>query len=491
MSMVNNQTLVQKHPGEKTVLEDLFEIKKRVDQMDLLEFKIQWDKHGKDYNRLEYADRLKFTVMSIKILDAKVDLVRTISSIKERSTHPEPKRALYYYLRANLWKFLDNFRYILLVDDISNQVKLDCIELLNELKDIIAQDEQLKDSCVFRLHKLLAHIRTFENDTMLQKFGIQADQVHSQLDQRVSQLIYALEPHVETKESLPTSPLPSDIEKLLQTYSSFSVSRISIEKSGVLSIIQLLHDHPLVDLEKHKTQLQKTLNTLVRQVINRTVVGQTRNQCAYALVILMEMVKMHKGLPVLLLKIFELCSYIQFSPPDVDIDKEIRGLKGKVMNVSQKKLRPIIEDVLWKKPEYLTQLAHLRTVYPWCYSLPPKNTLNINYIQRVVASSFDRLLSAQQSPLAQEESATTQLSKIVIEILGLLVNVEPSPHFLKVHAKETLLIKQAKESSSQRQLEKLLDKQYNTYRNHLKFLQDSIDYYQGILERLEAVPAGE
>jgi hypothetical protein len=71
------------------------------------------------------------------------------------------------------------------------------------------------------------------------------------------------------------------------------------------------------------------------------------------------------------------------------------------------------------------------------------------------------------------------------------VNVEPSPHFLKVHAKETLLIKQAKESSSQRQLEKLLDKQYNTYRNHLKFLQDSIDYYQGILERLEAVPAGE
>jgi hypothetical protein len=47
--MVNNQTLVQKYPGEKTVLEDLFEIKKRVDQMDLLEFKVQWDKHGKDY----------------------------------------------------------------------------------------------------------------------------------------------------------------------------------------------------------------------------------------------------------------------------------------------------------------------------------------------------------------------------------------------------------------------------------------------------------
>jgi len=484
--MLNNQTLARKRPGEKAVLDDLLEVKKHVDQMDLLEFKAQWDKHRGDYDHLEYTDRLKFTVMSIKILEAKVDLIRMISSIKERSTHPDPQRALYYYLRANLWKFLDNFRYILLIDDISDQVKMDCINLLDDLTDIIAQDEQLKSSCLLRLHKLLTHIRGLENDTMLQKYGIRSNEIHAQLDQQVSQLIYALEPHVEAKESPPAPQFPPHVQKLIRTYSSFSVSRISIEKSGTLSIIQLLHDYPPVDLEKHRIQLQETLRTLERLVLPRSSVGPLRNQCAYALVILMEMLKMHKGLPVLLLKIFELCSYIQFPPPDVDIDGELRGLKGKVANISQKKLRPIIEDVLWKNSEYLTNLPYLRTVGSWCYSLPPKSTLNINYIQRVVASSFDRLLSAQQFPSISGEAATTQLSKIVIEILGLLVNIEPSPHFLKLHVKETLMIKQAKEQP--RSMEKLLDKQYNTYKNHLKFLQDSLEYYQGILERLENLP---
>ncbi len=478
---------------EKTVLEDLLEIKKQVEQMDLLEFKVQWDKTVGNYTSLEYTDRLKFTVMSIKILQAKVDLIRTISSVKECSDHPEPKRALYYYLRTNLWKFLDNFRYVLLTDDISDQVKLDCMDLLDELADIIVQDEQLKNSCLNRLHKLLFHIRIFENNAMLQKHGIQANQINTQLDQRVSQLISILEPPIQTEETPLAVNLPPHIQKLIYTYSSFSVTRISIEKSGVLSIIQLLHDNPLDDLEDHKTQLQEMLATLERQVFLDSTIGLLRNQCAYALLILMEMLKMHKGLPVLLLKILALCSYIQFPPPDVDIDRELKTLKGRVTKISQKKLRPIIEDVIWKNPEYFADLPYLQALCSWCYEKSPKKILDISYIQRVVASSFDRLLSTQQFTIPQEEeAATSQLSKTVIEILGLLVNIEPSPHFLKLHARETLMIKQAKESPPHlRSIEKLLDKQYTTYKNHLRFLQDSIEYYQGILERLENAPEGK
>jgi inactivated superfamily I helicase len=121
----------------------------------------------------------------------------------------------------------------------------------------------------------------------------------------------------------------------------------------------------------------------------------------------------------------------------------------------------------------------------WCYDNPPGNAFDISYIQRIVASTFERLLSTQQSLSDQEEIATSKLSKTVIELLELLVNVEPSPNFLRLHAKETLMIKQAKESPSASQrnsVEKLLDKQYNTYKNHLKFLQNCIDYYQSILE---------
>jgi len=111
------------------------------------------DKQASDYSHLAYTDRLTFTVMSIKILQAKVDLVRTLTSIRELAQHPEPERAIYHYLRANLWKFLDNFRYVLLMDDISDQVKLECMDLLDELTELIAQDEQLKTSSVIRLQK--------------------------------------------------------------------------------------------------------------------------------------------------------------------------------------------------------------------------------------------------------------------------------------------------------------------------------------------------
>jgi hypothetical protein len=364
-------------------------------------------------------------------------------------------------------------------------VKLDCIELLDELKEIIAQDVQLKNSCLNRLHKLLGQVKILENDAMLQKHDIHPPQIYKQLDQRVSQLIYTLEPQAQTKEFPSVVDLSPQIQGLLYTYSSFSVSRISIEKSGVLSIIQLLQDYPLVDLEEHKTLLQETLATLEKQIFQSSAIRPSRNQCTYALVILMEMLKMHKGLPVLLLKILTLCSYIQFPLPGVDLARELKGLKGRLTNISQKKLRPIIEDVLWKNPEYFANLPHLRTVCPWGYKKSPEHTLDIGTIQRIVASSFDRLLSTQQLPSTQEDVATSQLSKTVIEILGLLVNLEPSPQFLKLHATEALLIKQAKDSFSQlSSIEKLFDKQYTTYKNHLKFLQDSIEYYQGILEKL-------
>lgn len=320
---------------------------------------------------------------------------------------------------------------------------------------------------------------------MLRKHGFHSPEIYQQIEQRIAQLIYALEPQAQTKELPSAAALSPHVQKLLYTYSSFSVSRISIDKSGVLSIIQLLQDYPPGDLEEHKTRLQETLATLEHQIFPGSIVRPLRNQCAYALVILMEMVKMHKGLPVLLLKILTLCDYIHFPPPGVDLPRELKGLKGRITNISQKKLRPIIEDVLWKNPEYVANLPQLRTVCPWCYKTSPEQTLDLSSVQRVVAASFDRLLSTQQMPPTQEDITTSQLSKTVIEILGLLVNLEPSPQFLKLHANEALQIKQAKDAFSRPDsIEKLLDKQYTTYKHHLKFLQDSIEYYQGILEKL-------
>lgn len=473
---------------EKIVLEDLFEVKKLIDKMDLLEFKTQWDKRNES-DSPKYADRLKFMVMSVKILQAKMDLIRTISAIKECSTHPEPEKAIYYYLRANLWKFLDSFQYALLTEDISDHVKLESIDLLDELTDIIGHDEQLKNSCLTRLHRLLAHVRIFENEAALRKHGLPASRIHSQLDQRISKIIYALEPPTKREEPSVSSSLPPQIQKLIQAYSSFSVSRISIEKSGVLSIIQLLYEYLPSNLEEHRKLLQEILVTLEQQGFYSSGITTSRNQCAYALVILMEILKMHHGLPVLLLKIFGLCSYIQFPPPNVDIGREIRELKRRVTDVSQKKLRPIIEDVLWKEPEYFANLPHLRELCPWCYEKSSEDTLDMSHIRRVIASSFDHLLSPEQwQALPESEMTTSQLSKTVIEILGLLVNIEPSPQFLKVHAKESLIIKKARESLlAPSSMKQLLDKQYTIYTNHLKFLEDSIEYYQGIAENIGAV----
>jgi hypothetical protein len=470
---------------EKPVLKDLLDVKKRVDQMDLLEFKTRWDQHGSNYTDLEYRDRLEFTVMSIKILQAKVDLIRTFSSIKDCATHPEPQRATYYYLRTELWKFLDSFRYVLLSDDISAQVKLDCITLLDDLKELVVQDEQLKNVCVSRLSKLHAYIQSLVNELSGRKSVGPPAEIYVQLEQRILQLIYALTPQATVKERIPAAPLAPQVQKLLHAYSAFSVSRISIEKSGVLSIIQLLQDHPADELEQHKAVLQQTLAMLEQQMFPEVSLRPLRNQCAYALLILMEMLKMHKGLPVLLLKILLLCGYLHFPRPKGALERELKGLKGRITNISQKKLRPIIEDVLWKNQEYFSTLPYLQTVCPWCYKQTREKTLDLNAVQRVVSSSFDQLSGNQHEVSPQEDIAASQVSKSVIEILGLLVNLEPSPQFLRMHVQETLQIKEAKDAvSPPGVIEKLFDQQYTTYKHHLKFLQDSLEYYQGILEKL-------
>ena len=472
---------------DKTVFEDLLEVKHRVDQMDLLEFKHQWEHQSGDYSHLTYRDRLKFTVMSIKILQAKVDLVRTISSIRELANHPEPERAIYYYLRANLWKFLDNFRYILLVKDISNQVKLDCMDLLDEIIDTIAQDDQLKASSLSRLHKLLAQSKLLERDARHSQDAVGEAPLHAQLEQRIAHLIHKLEPEAEQPETgSPKIELPVHVQQFLSIYGAFSVSRISIEKSGIASIIQLLYAHPVKELDGHAHELSKALSLLEREVLITPGTRPLRNQCAYALIILQEMRKMHKGLPVLLLKILQLCSYVQSPPSGISIPDELAGLKPRVTNISQKKLRPLLEDVLLKNPEFFAKLPHLDKVCPACYPNTSQSALDIHQAQHLVSGSFDRLFSNGKG-LTSSGTGASQLSKMIVEILGLLVNVEPSPDFLKTHANETLLIKQIKEhaSPSTAKLEKLFDQQFATYKHHLKFLQESLDYYQGILEHLK------
>lgn len=470
---------------EKAVLKDLFEIKHRVEQMDLLEFKSQWEQQTSDHAHLAYTDRLKFTVMSIKILQAKVDLIRTITSVRELAQHQEPERAIYHYLRSNLWRFLDNFRYILLVDDVSDQVKLECMDLLDELTEIIAQDDQLKASSVSRLQKLLAQIKLLENTTSLQQHGLSLRPIHTQLDQRVSHLLEILDPKPQEKETPPPVDLPIKLRKLLDLYASFSVSRISIEKSGVTSIIQLLYAHPEEQLTQHRDQLAETFMRLERQGLLNPAIKPVRNQCAYALVILSEMLKMHKGLPVLLLKILKLCALVYFPPPGVNIEQELQGLKARISDISQKRLRPIVEDVLWKNAEYFARLPHLHRVCAWCYTASSVNTPDVSYAQRIVASSFDRLFIAEQSAAGFLDTSTSLLSKTIIEILGLLVNLEPSPNFLKLHARDTLQIKHAKDGTLPTEpIDQLYEQQYTTYKQHLKFLQESLEYYQGILEHL-------
>lgn len=479
--------LMQTVMEEKIALQDLFEVKKLVDQMDLLEFKAQWNSRFKDGATLEYTERLKYMIMSIKILQAKADLKRMIMSVKEQAIRDDPDKALYYYLRANLWKFLDNFRYVLLVDDIRDQDKLECIDLLEELSDIIAQDDDLKTSCLHRLHKIFDQVRILEDDASLRRYSERSKDVYRVLDERIAHVIHLLEPTAQRSALQSKVQVTSSIQKLIQTYSSFSISRISIEKSGVLSIIQLLHEHPLADLEAHLKQLQDAFAELEQQSAYHSAAKTVRNKCAYALLILLEIVKMHKGLPVLLFKIVSLCTYLHFPPSTTHLSKELRELKGKVTDITQRKLRPIIEDVLWKTPSYLTNFPHLRKICPWCYQRSKKATLNISYIRKVVTSSFDRLESTSNFQLNQEGLKKSHLSEMVIEILGLMVNIEPSPHFLKAHTRETQLFKKARESesSSGDSMESILEQQYTTYKNHLKFLHDSIEYYDGISEKME------
>lgn len=475
---------------EKIVLEDLLETKKQINEMEPVEFKTLWDHRTHDYAHLDYEDRLKMMVMSIKILQAKADLLRTINSIKECRQHPEPEKALYYFFRSNLWRFLDNFSYVLLLDDVSDAVKLECIALVEEHHALIASDEQLKNSCVNRLHRLLTLVRILQNKMPAPAWkGRKHRPLYHHLDQQISHLLHLLEPADEFRHADSRHQVPLSFQALIERYSAFSVARISLEKSGVLSIIQLLQDYPVGMLKEHQGELQEALTALSRQDMRNWKGGWARNQCAYALVILLELLKMQKGLPVLLLKILNLCAYIQYPPHNVSIHQELQGLKGRVANVSQQKLRPIIENVLWRRPEYLAKIPNLYTACPWGYTPPPHPKLNLSHLRNVVKLSFDQLLSGGQLQNKHEARPASQLSKTVIEILGLLVNVEPSPHFLKLHARETLAIKHAREAltetaQAKTELRKLLEQQYETYTQHLKFLQDSIEYYEGILDKI-------
>ena len=485
--MFNSQLFLQNMMEHKVLLEDLLKVKQLVDRMDLREFKLQWRYRSTDYSNLAPKERLKYMVMSIKILQAKADLKRMINSVNEFSTHPEPKKAIYYYFRSNLWKFLDHFRYILLVDDIPNEDKLECLDLLDRYADVIAQEDELKDSCVSRLYKLLEQSQLLEQDVFADSLKNEESRIYRQLAQRIVQLIHKLEPPDENEDLELSDQIAANTQELIRKYSAFSVARISIETSGVLSIIQLLLDYPVSDLELHRQQLHEALDILAQKALYDLSIRQMRNQCAYALIVLLEILKMHHGLPILLLRILELGSFIQFPPEEISLNKELRELKGKIADITQYKLRPIIEDVLWKNPIFLTKIPYIKAICPWCYRKDRNELLNITHIRRVVTSSFERLEAVPGIQVYPESAGKSHLSELVIDILGLLVNLEPSPRFLKSHAQETQQIKQAKKTDPphSKALEDLFEQQYMTYKHHLQFLEDSIDSYVGISEKLE------
>jgi hypothetical protein len=52
----------------------------------------------------------------------------------------------------------------LLVDDIPDTDKMECLDLLDKYVEVIAQEEELKESCVNRLHKLLEQSQILEQD---------------------------------------------------------------------------------------------------------------------------------------------------------------------------------------------------------------------------------------------------------------------------------------------------------------------------------------
>ena len=485
--MFNSQLFLQNMMEHKVLLEDLLKVKQAVDRMDLREFKLQWRRRSADYANLASTERLKYMVMSIKVLQAKADLKRMITSIKELAGHPEPQKAIYYYFRSNLWKFLDHFHYILLVDDIPDADKVECLDLLDEYAEVIAQEEELKASCVNRLHKLLEQSQLLEQDGFGDSLKNEESRVYRQLAQRIVQLIHKIEPPAPEEDLELSDQIPTGTQALIQKYLTFSVSRISIETSGVLSIIQLLVDHPVSELELHRQQLHAALNMLDQKALYDLSMRQIRNQCAYALIVLLEILKIHHGLPILLLRLLELGAFIQFPPKNISLNKELRELKGKIADITQYKLRPIIEDVLWKNPTFLAKIPYMRAICPWCYRKDHKDMLNITQIRKIVTASFERLESTPGIQEQADAAGKSHLSELVIDILGLLVNLEPSPRFLKAHAQEAQQIKQAKKTEfpHSKPFEMLLEQQYMTYKNHLQFLEDSIEYYVGISEKLE------
>ncbi|MDY0096072.1 MAG: hypothetical protein RBT80_25525 [Candidatus Vecturithrix sp.] len=485
--MFNSQLFLQTMMEHKVLLEDLLKIKQLVDQMDLREFKLQWRRRSADYSNLATTERLKFMVMSIKVLQAKADLKRMMTSIKELAAHPEPQKAIYYYFRSNLWKFLDHFHYILLVDDIPDTDKMECLDLLDKYVEVIAQEEELKESCVNRLHKLLEQSQILEQDGFGDSVKNEESRLYRQLARRIVHLIHKLEPPAPDEDLELSDQVSASIQALIRKYVTFSVSRISIETSGVLSIIQLLIEHPVPTLEVHRQQLSEALNILDQKSLYDLSLRQMRNQCAYALIVLLEILKMHHGLPILLLRLLELGSFISFPPKDISLNKELRELKGKIADITQYKLRPIIEDVLWKNPTFLAKIPYIRAVCPWCYRKDHKEMLNITHIRKIVTASFERLETTPGIQEYSDAASKSHLSELVIDILGLLVNLEPSPRFLKAHAQEAQQIKQAKkiEFPHSKPFEMLLEQQYMTYKNHLQFLEDSIEYYVGISEKLE------
>ncbi len=471
----------------RDALEKILKVKQGIEQMDLLEFKTEWRNRSADYARLSYEERLKYMVMSIKILHAKTDLKRMINSIQELMEHPESERALFYYLRADLWKFLDNFHYILLIEDLEDFDTFECLTLLDGLNAVILQDENLRQSSARRLKKLVEQTHILKNDAVTRGAAPAVQELYQKLEQRISQILHDLTPEIETERAVALDVVTTSIQKTIQRYTSFSISRISIERSGVLSILQLLSDYPEAQLEAHCEQLQETLSILERRTLYEPKVTSLRNQSAYALIVLLEILKIHKGLPVLLSRILDLCSYLRFASDNAVLEKELRELKGRVAEIAQKKLRPILDDVLWKNPTYLTQLPHIRFSCPWCYSKDREDRLDISNIRQVVTWSFDCLEAAPGMQYTPEGLTKSRLSEMVIESLGLLVNLEPSPRFLKLHAEETRMIKQARKAgtASKNSLETILQKQYQTYNGHLKFLEDSIEYYKNISEQFK------
>ena len=289
--MLNMGLLLQDAMGEKVAVEDLLRVKEVVERMDLGEFKTQWHHRADNYANLSHAERLKIMVMSIKILQANADLKRMMAAVQDLATHPKADEAICYYLRTNLWKFLDNFPYLLVATEVPEHENLECLEMLENLTDAIARDDDLRVSAVTRMHKLVEQIQTLEHDRAKTAYTPPAQQMYQRLQQRLTHLLNALEP---PKDQRAAQALPTEIEGVIEHFAALSIARISIEKSGILSMIQLLQEQPLRKLDGQRAQLEEALTTLEQQSHYAAAQKMNRNQCAYALIILLEIVKNHR-----------------------------------------------------------------------------------------------------------------------------------------------------------------------------------------------------